>query len=321
MSCMIAIDGGGTKTDLVLFRQDGTVLSRVYTEGCNPNDFGWKHTENVLKKGLDHLLGSCGGRDNTFQSVFAGVSGGSVGKNKQRMQHIFHGLLPHAQNLCCASDAVNAMSSGIGHADGCVVISGTGSSGFVRRAGQVTRVGGWGYLFDKGGSGYDLGRDAVYYAACAADGRGPQTILKEQIEQQMMLPFELAVTRLYEKGKPAIAALAPLVFEAAHKNDACALQILQSNGQEQAKLLNALSALAKQDRCQTVLAGSVFCQWDTMQAYVLGHLERKHDFIFPKLPPVYGSAVEAAALAGITEDASFRNTFQESLEACPVNRC
>lgn len=50
--------------------------------------------------------------------------------------------------------------------------------------------------------------------------------------------------------------------------------------------------------------------------YVEPHLKRKHDFIFPDLPPVYGSAVEAAALAGVEADDGFKKNFAASLKTC-----
>lgn len=321
MDLIIAIDGGGTKTDMVLFQTDGTAVAHALAEGCNPNDFGWKHTKSVIETGLDHLLKDFGGRRAEFLSAFAGISGGSVGDNRKKMNVLLKELLPNTKKTYCDSDAVNALSSGLGLADGCVVISGTGSSGFVRNKGCITRVGGWGYLFDKGGSGYDLGRDAVYYAACDADGRGEKTLLKEMIEEQLEKPFDLAVTALYEKGKPAIASLAPLVFAAAEKNDFCAVQILRQNGQELAKLMNALSGLVGQECCKTVLAGSVFRQWDIMKSYVQPHLHRKHEFIFPELPPVYGSAVEAASLAEIPADEMFKKNFKTGIAECPLADC
>lgn len=77
---------------------------------------------------------------------------------------------------------------------------------------------------------------------------------------------------------------------------------LRPNGAELAKLFNVLSAKMGADVCPTVLAGSIFKDWDMFYPYVEPHLKRKHDFIFPDLPPVYGSAVEAAALAGVEAD-------------------
>lgn len=310
---LVAIDGGGTKTDLVLLDETGRVLKRIITEGCNPNDFGWAHTQETLKGGLNRLLEEMGGYDASPDAVFAGISGGTTGHNKETLEKMLRNLLPNARHLANDSDAVNALSSGIRRADGCVVILGTGSVGFVRRAGSVIRVSGWGYLFDRGGSGYDLGRDAVYHALCALDGRGAATTLTHLLEEQLGMRIDMAVTRLYEEGKPTIAALAPLVFEAERAGDKVAMQILDGNGMELAKLLNTLSQKTKVDCCPTVLTGSVFKAWHQLSPYVLPRLTRQHLFVFPTLPPVYGSAVEAMALMQLEVDDEFEQTFAQTL--------
>ena len=52
---MIGIDGGGTKTDFVLFRGDGTVVRRLILEGSNPNVYGMEEAQKTLKQGIDSL--------------------------------------------------------------------------------------------------------------------------------------------------------------------------------------------------------------------------------------------------------------------------
>ena len=48
---LIAIDGGGTKTELVLFTPTGEVLARVVSGGSNPNSVGVDGATRVLKNG------------------------------------------------------------------------------------------------------------------------------------------------------------------------------------------------------------------------------------------------------------------------------
>ena len=306
---LIAVDGGGTKTDLVLFDLQGRILRRVLAPGCNPNDFGWERTEAVLRDAFRTLL-SEGANP---QYLFAGISGGSVGNNREHMRKLLARLLPQVETISADSDAVNALASGTGGGDGSVVISGTGSVGFVRTNGVLQQIGGWGYLFDKGGSGYDLGRDAVYHALCDIDGRGEHTRLTALLEETLGAPVNEAVTSLYQEGKPAIAALAPLVFEAASLGDDAAKEILSQNGAELARLFNAVSARVPESPCPTVLAGSIFKRWDMLAPYVEPHLIRRHRFLFPQLPPVYGAAVEALALAGQKAGETFQRNFAASL--------
>jgi transcriptional regulator with XRE-family HTH domain len=37
---MIAVDGGGTKTEFIMFSEDGVILEHLKLGGCNPNSVG-----------------------------------------------------------------------------------------------------------------------------------------------------------------------------------------------------------------------------------------------------------------------------------------
>ena len=70
----IAVDGGGTKTDFVLFLENGDIIERFILGGCNPNAYGIAHTEKILADGIDRLV-RMGAK---VSAVFAGISGAAV---------------------------------------------------------------------------------------------------------------------------------------------------------------------------------------------------------------------------------------------------
>ena len=53
---LIGIDGGGTKTALVLAEENGRLLNTVKGLGSNPADIGLEECENRLRSELDELL-------------------------------------------------------------------------------------------------------------------------------------------------------------------------------------------------------------------------------------------------------------------------
>lgn len=315
---LIAADGGGTKTEIVLFGPEGQITARVRASGCNPNDIGWERAQDVLERALSALLEKAGGRATSIAGVFAGVAGCISSGNKTHLQELLRRLLPGAEHIDADSDVINALSSGVGLNDGCVVIAGTGSVGFARSNGQMIRIGGWGYLFDRGGSGYDFGRDAVSASLYALDGRGPTTVLGSMIEQRLNGPLEQVIEGLYRKGRPAIAALAPLVFEAAKQKDEVACGIVDANAKELAGLMNALGRQLPQETCETVLTGSLFRAWYQLSPGIVPRLEKKHCFRFPELPPIYGSALEAMRTAGFAADETFETEFSKGLNEIPI---
>lgn len=88
-------------------------------------------------------------------------------------------LFPRSVLIDSNSDAFNIMNAGLLHGDGCCLISGTGSSCFVRRGDIYTQIGGWEYLIDKQGSGFDIGHDCIGAVLKAHDGRGQKTLLSD----------------------------------------------------------------------------------------------------------------------------------------------
>lgn len=312
---MLAIDGGGTKTDMVLFGEDGRVERYLRGPGCNPNDVGFDGACRILASLLLQVFPTSQEAPPRLSSVFAGLSGGTIGDYRQRFRQFLQETFPQVPAIETNSDAVSALSSGIGCGDGCVVISGTGSIVYARRSGELFRAGGWGYLLDRGGSGYDFGRDALYYALCAADGRGPDTALRGLVESALGEEVTKAVQKIYKLGKPYIASLAPLVFSAFDQGDWAAQEILRDNGRELAKTINGVSVhLPEENVCQTVLVGGVFHSFETWKPFVIPWLKRQHQFYFPQLPPVYGSALEALQLIGEKPGPGFAEKFQQGIE-------
>ena len=71
---LVGVDGGGSKTEFLLFQSDGVVLNRILTEGSNPNDRKHLNVADVLEDGLKQLM-----RESRPKQIFAGVAGTSVG--------------------------------------------------------------------------------------------------------------------------------------------------------------------------------------------------------------------------------------------------
>ena len=157
----IAIDGGGTKTDFLLFSADGEIFDRIQLGGCNPNAYGLTHTENVLSDGIDKMVSS----GEKIVGVFAGISGASAGKNREALTEFLKKKYPYLK-IRVDGDIHNVINSVEG-AEKCIaVISGTGSVAYGYDGEKLRRIGGWGYLFDEAGSGFDIGRDLFQGRQC-----------------------------------------------------------------------------------------------------------------------------------------------------------
>lgn len=234
---MLAIDGGGTKTAFVLADQKGNVLRQLRLEASNPFDVGIEKTITVLKNGIFQI---CEGIPLPSVSVFAGIAGCKSGDYRETiMAYLTQCRFANAE---VDSDNENIIAAGLQGKDGVTVILGTGVCCFAVIRQQRHRIAGWGYLFDEGGSAYNIGRDAISRYYSAYDGSGEKTTLTQRIEEQAGCTGSSLLSPLYEGGKRMIASYAGLVFEEAKKGDAISCAILRKNMEDVARLIRAAVA-------------------------------------------------------------------------------
>ena len=168
---MIGIDGGGTKTEFVLFKSTGEILQTVKLTQSNPNDIGLEKCCHILAEGIDILMQSA----SSVSGIYAGIAGATTGDNIQKISE----FLKKRYKLTYVrvdTDATNVISCNNISSDGMSLICGTGTVLFVRQNGVMHRIGGWGYLFDEAGSAYDIGKDAIRAALAHQDGMGHKTM-------------------------------------------------------------------------------------------------------------------------------------------------
>lgn len=295
---LVGIDGGGTKTEFVLFDKSGTVLNVIRREGSNPNDAGIEHSIDVLTAGLEQLL-----RGKSPLTVFAGIGGVSLEKYQKAIKTA---LGERFRTLIGAdTDAANVLSMGTDPDNSMAIICGTGSCVFVRKGAERYRIGGWGYLLDQAGSAYDVGKDGLRRALAAEDGLEKPCLLTEKITEALGGNIFSNIGVVYKNGRPFIADLARVVVDAANEGDKAAMEILRQNAQRLAVLLKAAVERYDAPR-QAVAAGSfwkaeVFCNMVQELSGVALQI--------PELPPIYGACIEAMRLAEIPIPENFYENF------------
>jgi N-acetylglucosamine kinase-like BadF-type ATPase len=235
MAYLIGIDGGGTKTHGVLTDIRGRILSQCFVGATNPNDVTLPVAVDRLTELTACLLREAGLSEECLPdtSMFFGIAGGI--NYGPALESSLRERFPEAEALTVRSDIHILLSGEIPEGDGACIICGTGSACFLRRGDEVIRIGGWGYLLDSGGSGYDIGRDALEAALRHFDGRGEATILSALLAEHLGGAVNTRITDIYREGKPYIAACAPLVFHAARQGDPVAEAILNRNARKLAE--------------------------------------------------------------------------------------
>jgi N-acetylglucosamine kinase-like BadF-type ATPase len=315
---VLGIDGGGTKTVGVIADEYGNIVAHQTVGATNQNGVDRKKVESELRNLFTSLKAQ---NDNAFSDlsiVFAGMSGVDRPDARIIMEEIISKCVPDRTKVVVDNDGVNALYAGTFGAPGIVQIAGTGSITFGMNAhGDRGRVGGWGYLIDDEGSGYDLGREALHAIFREYDGRGKKTLLTERILKHFnaSLPPEL-INTIYQVGKSreVISPLSRYVAEAADKNDEVAKEIFHHAG---IKIGKSISSLVQQlfnadDTVPVVLVGGVFNSSDLILPSIKAALENQKvstTLLKPKLPPVGGAVIKAIQCKNITIQEGFEDTF------------
>lgn len=300
---LLGVDSGGTSCRLVLCDEAGRVLSQVTVPGHNPNADGFPALEASFRRGLDALLAPYGGREGAIDALHAGIAGGE-GDNRPRLEAMLRSLLPRCPRVSVSSDALIALSAGLGAADGGVLIAGTGTVGFVRKGGALLRFGGWGYLADEGGSGWHIGRDGFRAAMAEEDAGLPPTALTALYEEKLGMKMMSAVTALY-RGELSLAACAPLVFSAAENGDGAAQDILRRNAAVLAETLGRMQR-AFDAPLPVVLVGGLLSPGSLYLTALEDCCREKPVRLFhPTLSPLLGAVRMAAHAAGAAETEDF----------------
>jgi len=302
---LVGVDGGGTKTEFVLFREDGKLLKRLVLGGANPNIRGFEHCLSLMKEGLNLLLDAgqrlCG--------LYIGCAGFFSGNYGLQVKEALQKLYPKAKIDCC-SDAMNIIACGSNSKQCIAAICGTGSVVYANKNRTLHRLGGAGYLLDKKGSGFDIGQDVLRAALLERDGIGASSLITPLVEEQLGSSVWDAIDQIYREGTSFIASFAPIAFEAYAQQDTVAESILREHADHLAHLIQAASKMYGCGKT-VVLSGSMFTATDVFLKMLQEALTVDLQIEVPNLPPVYGACVLACELCGISQQALTDNFEQQ----------
>lgn len=285
----LGIDGGGTKTAFLLENEQGEAVAEATLGSTNPNDVGFERCFAILEEGIAEVTE---GIDRSHIAVFAGIAGGGLsGKNveliAQKLSSLGFGF------FCNGSDVENALEVALHGENGVAVIAGTGTIAFAQENGTRHRVAGWGYLFDGGGSGFDIARDAFEACYRDVDGRGGHTAMTAAFEKKLGSSLPDAIPSLYAGGKRLVASFAPLVFEAARNGDPTALLIVERNAACLARIVATAHAHLRDKSAPAVICGGIAHQKDLITPIIKQHLPVDLDVVFSDTPMVNGAVAYA----------------------------
>lgn len=298
MHYAVGLDGGGTKTNLEARAQDGRVLLRAAFGSMNLNSASEQTVAETFRDCAAALRALPGGLADC-RAVCIGSAGVSNPDACQTLERLLRGC-GYDGLLLLRGDQETALAGALGRPDGMVLIAGTGSICFGRdAAGQTARCGGYGHKIDDEGSGYALGRDALAAVVRAGDGRIPETMLTRLVYERLGITDVRGLVRFTyapETDKKEIAALAPLVSEAAAAGDAAAVRIIEKACAELTALVEPVACALHFEAGQLALAGSILLHVEAVRSGVKTRLRARYPqlkCVAPKEDAASGAALLA----------------------------
>lgn len=283
MRYIFGVDGGGTKTEIVVCTENGNLVGWKIGGSSNPVDIGNdKMVEVICGLINDVLPNDCDDAD-----IGLGISGIFTAGSEDFLREKLKSAFPVLNRIKAYSDkdsSINCAYDG----DGCIVIIGTGSVGAVCKNGIVKDIGGGGYLVDCGISGFDLGKEVLNAALSVEDGRIKNSVIYDLFCDKVKESVRAHLKTVYNKGKSYVASFAPIVFSALESGDAVAEQILRKCSAEFEKILYAVYNEWGMDSCEVTVFGGLVKQFSVIERFLSLDIKSKIVFKMPKYPIIYG---------------------------------
>jgi glucosamine kinase len=214
------VDGGGSRTRLILATETGEELASVEGAHSAMRPGGAETSGQVIADMMREALAAAAILDAVPAILYGGFAG--VGREEERRDLESElNRLGVAEEVIVDTDAAIAMADAFGEGPGIIILAGTGSIAHGRGIdGSLARCGGWGSVFGDEGSGTWIGKRALGIVAAAADGREPPTALTGSIltAAEVNTPEEL-IPWAIAASTTTIASLAPVVFATAVAGD------------------------------------------------------------------------------------------------------
>ena len=182
---VLAVDGGNSKTDLALLREDGTLLAHVRGGLSSPHHLG-----------LDGSRGAAPGPATTRRWPQAGSASTAAGRPRsaqlllagldfpaeERELHDAVAARGWARSIAVGNDTFAVLRAGTERGWGVAVVCGAGINCVgVGPDGRHVRFPALGAISGDWGGGFDVGLAALSAAARSEDGRGPRTGLERAV--------------------------------------------------------------------------------------------------------------------------------------------
>ncbi|MCP2326724.1 N-acetylglucosamine kinase-like BadF-type ATPase [Hamadaea flava] len=260
---LVAVDGGNSKTDVILADGDGTVLAAVRGPTSSPHNIGVPGTIALLGDLVQRVRKEAGlAPDVPLDRAEIYLAGADLPVEVATLMAAV-GEAGWAVEHRVDNDLFALLRAGTDHPDAIAVVCGAGINCLGRtEAGAYARFPALGPVSGDWGGGHHLAQLALWHAVRGEDGRGPGTALVDAVARHFGLPtVEDVGIALHFGDIPGdrLTELTPILFEVAAGGDGVAACVVQRQAEEIVSLASvAAGRLGLRNRpVDVVLGGGV----------------------------------------------------------------
>jgi N-acetylglucosamine kinase-like BadF-type ATPase len=305
---VVAVDGGNSKTDVVIAGTDGTLLAWARGSGVeSPLADPSRWRQGLLSLVADARRRAGLGEDARAACAAFFLANVDLPDERRHARRVLTeaGL---ADTTVVHNDAVAVLRAGATQPWGVAVVAGAGINAVgVHPSGRVARFLAFGDYTGDSGGGHHLGVQGLGAAIRARDARGPATSLAIAVPAYFGLrtaeEVAIAVHR-HDIAYTDLHVLAPVVLAAAADGDEVARRVVDAFADEVATMVVALIRRLHLTRTdlEVVLGGSVLQSVDGDLVARIGQrvvaVAARARLSVLAVPPVFGALVEAFGQIG-----------------------
>jgi N-acetylglucosamine kinase-like BadF-type ATPase len=314
---VVGVDAGNSKTELVVARLDGRPAAYVRGPGCNVHGLG---VERMVER-LAQLVDRAGLEPPADHGAFF-LCGVDIPADIEELTEAV-GRTGWVRSSTVDNDSFALLRAGSDAADAVAIVCGAGINCVGRGAGgRIARYPSLGWETGDWGGAEMLGRDVLFHAARAEDGRGEPSVLPELVRRHfgMSVP-ELGEAIHYRRlDQRRLGELAAAVVAAAGDGDAVARGLVERLAEEIVLMVaRALRDLGVES-ADVVLGGGMLRDG---RGFLYEEVGRRLAERAPQArpvaaadPPVVGAALVALEAAGASQEAAqaLRTAFHDGLQ-------
>ncbi len=241
----IGVDGGGTKTKVLISDSTGNIIG----EGLGgPSNIRLSVSQawESINKAVDSALFNAEIEGNNIKSCKLHAGMGLAGYSVRDARETFLATPHRFETLVLETDAYTMCLGAHNGKDGEIIITGTGVIAYQIKGDKTTKIGGWGFPHGDEGGGAWLGLEASRLTMKWLDGRIERTPLLEAVYKHFNNNQVRFITWANRSSSTEFATVAPIVIEHLNENDSNAVKLIKRAAEEVADLKKTLSLKSNQ---------------------------------------------------------------------------